>query len=195
MIKNPDKKIFMPLHADWTYVDENQYRSMSVWVPLVDTDENNGSLGVIAGSHRVMNKIRGPRIRQSSYDHDKLWTQKYGKLLPAKAGTAVIYDHALMHFSPPNYSSIPRPAINLSLVPDEAQAIHYCIPEGAHDIEKYEVNDKSFYMEYDNFQRPRRQKPIEHLPVDSVKWIDEKMNNFIVPVIKKKTIWSHFWGV
>ncbi len=178
MIKNPGSDYFMPLHADWAYVDENLFRSVAVWIPLVDTTEENGCLGVIEGSHKVMNIIRGPRIQQSSYEHDKDWVKRWGKLLPMKAGEAVIYDHALLHYSPPNRTASIRPAINLSIVPKAAEIIHFCIPEGAAEIEVYRVDDCSFYMNYDNFKRPESNSLIRTLPANSVEWIDSRMEKF-----------------
>jgi len=178
MIKNPGSDYFMPLHADWTYVDENLFRSVAIWVPLVDTSKENGCLGVIEGSHKVLNKIRGPRIQQSSYEHDRDWVKQLGKLLPMKAGGAVIYDHALLHFSPPNKTAFVRPALNLSIVPKDAEIIHYCIPEGASVIEVYRVDDPGFYISYDNFQRPETNSLIRTLPVNSVEWIDSRMEKF-----------------
>ena len=178
MIKQPDPNAFMPLHADWTYVDESQCRSIAVWVPLVDTTQENGCLGVIPKSHKVMNAIRGPRIQQTSYQHDKQWVKDYGVLLPMKAGQAVIYDHALMHYSPPNKSQTPRPALNLSMTPANAEMRHYCIPEGADVIEVYKVDDPAFFINYDNFKRPETNSLVNTLPADTVKWMDDKMENF-----------------
>lgn len=178
MIKNPNSDYFMPLHADWTYVDESRFRSVAVWVPLVDTDETNGCLGIIEGSHRVTNSIRGPRIRQSSYDNDMEWVKRFGKLLPVKAGHAIVYDHGLLHYSPPNKTNVARPALNLSIVPQEADVLHYCIPEGADAIETYDVKDDSFFIFYDNYQRPETSACIKTLPASSVPWIDERMKHF-----------------
>ena len=45
MIKNPDPENFMPLHADWTYVDESKFSSVAIWVPLVNVDAENGCPG------------------------------------------------------------------------------------------------------------------------------------------------------
>lgn len=179
MIKQPDPDVFMPLHADWAYVNEAEFRSVAVWVPLVDTDEENGCLGVIPGSHRIMNAIRGPRIQQSSYSKDKDWVKELGVLLPMKAGEAVIYDHALMHYSPPNKSPFPRPALNLSLVPNGADMIHYCVPEGSDNIEVYHVQDTSFFINYDNYQRPETDTMTATLPTNIVGWIDDKMDVLI----------------
>jgi hypothetical protein len=178
MVKQADPNIFMPLHADWTYVDENKHRSIAIWIPLIDTNEENGCLGVIEGSQKIMNKIRGPRIQQSSYTHDKEWAKTRGKLLPTNAGSAIVYDHALLHFSPPNRSGKIRPALNLSLVPKDAEIIHYCIPEGSNEIELYKVENPQFYIHYNNFQRPETGTLVGKLPANVVPFIDEKMNLF-----------------
>ena len=178
MIKHGMNDYAMPLHADWTYVNEDEFRSISAWIPLIDTNEENGCLGVIEGSHRVSEKIRGPNIQQNSYTKDKDWVKKYGNLLPTKAGHAILFDHALMHYSPPNTVDGTRPALNLSIVPAEADIFHYCIPEGSQEIEVYRVDGTEFYLKYSHYQRPETSSLIRRQPADSVKWVDKKMENF-----------------
>ena len=178
MVKQGASDYFMPLHADWTYVNEEEYRSIAVWIPLVDTNEINGCLGVIEGTHKISNKIRGAQIHQTGYIRDKEWVKKHGKLLPTTAGHAIIYDHALMHYSPPNTTPNARPALNLSVVPAEAGIIHYCIPDGTSEIEVYSVDNSDFFLSYNNGQRPRINSLIKTLPAETVKWVDEKMESF-----------------
>jgi hypothetical protein len=192
MIKHGMNDYFMPLHADWTYVNEDEFRSIAVWIPLVNTDEKNGCLGVIEGSHKVISKIRGPRIQLSGYVHDKDWVKKYGKLLPLKAGHAIIFDHALMHYSPANNTEQTRPALNLSLVPDGTDIMHYCIPEGSGDIEVYRVDGSEFFLRYSNFQKPETNSLIRTLPANTVALVDEKMENFTP--FKKKNLLARIFG-
>ena len=179
MIKNPDPNAAMDLHADWTYVDESKFRSVSIWTPLVDTTIENGCLGVIEGSHKITNAIRGPLIRQSTREHEPEWERRYGTLLPMKTGDAIIYDHALLHYSLPNKSSRPRPAFNLSLAPTSAAPwLHYCQPEGTNEIEEYSVIDTDFYIRYIHFQRPETGQLIKRFPATDIKYMDERMNSF-----------------
>jgi ectoine hydroxylase-related dioxygenase (phytanoyl-CoA dioxygenase family) len=179
MIKNPDKHVAMDLHADWTYVDEGKFRSAAIWVPLIDTNEENGCLGVIEGSHQVTNGIRGPLIRQSSRQHEGEWEKRYGKLLPMRAGDAIVYDHALLHYSPANKTIQPRPAINLSMAPSAAAPwIHYCQPEGTDEIDVYSVSDIDFYIRYTHFQRPEIGHSVRKQSPSEVKYIDDRMNQF-----------------
>jgi len=178
MIKYPDPGVAMDLHADWTYVDELQYRSLAVWIPLVDVDIENGCFGIIPGSQRVVNTIRGPLIRQSSRNHEPEWEKRYGKLIPMKAGDAILYDHALLHYSPPNKSDKVRPALNLSLAPASAQWLHYCQPEGTNEIDLYKVNNPDFYINYTHFQRPETGEIFAKKAPSEIEYIDDRMNKF-----------------
>ncbi len=178
MIKNSDPENFMPLHADWTYVDEQRFCSVAIWIPLVDVDAENGCLGIIEGSHKVTNAIRGPLLQQSSLQRDKDWEERFGKLIPMKAGDAIIYNHSLLHYSPPNKTKIARPALNLSIVPDTAPWRHYCKPDCTDEIEVYSVPDSSFYIRYNNFQRPETGTLIKRLPNNVIEFIDDRMENY-----------------
>ncbi len=178
MVKKGEGNNVMPLHADWTYVDEYKYRSLAVWIPLVDTDEKNGCFGLIPGSHKLTPIIRGPKITQGDWQNFEKWISAKGKLLRVKAGEGVIYDHALLHFSPPNVSGKIRPALNLSCAPTNAQLHHYCVPEGTTLVRKYKVDDLSFFIHYNNFQVPERGVVEEYFELDSLHYMDEEMNAF-----------------
>jgi hypothetical protein len=179
MIKNPDPSVAMFMHADWAYVDEERFRSVAIWIPLIDVDETNGCLGIIEGSHKVTNPIRGPQIRQSSQQHELEWERRYGRLLPMKAGDAIIYDHGLLHYSHPNKTDKPRPALNFSLAPSAATPLlHYCGFEGSDQIDMYSVSDPDFYIHYTHFQHPETGQLLKKIPVSTVKYIDDRMNNF-----------------
>jgi hypothetical protein len=54
-----DSESKLPLHQDWSFVDEPQWVALNVWCPLVDVDENNGPLQVVPKSHRLSNNQRG----------------------------------------------------------------------------------------------------------------------------------------
>ena len=179
MIKSPDPEVAMDLHADWAYVDEHKVRSAAIWVPLIDVNAQNGCLGIIEGSHKITNAIRGPGIRQSGRIHDNEWASRYGKLIPMKAGDAIIYDHALLHYSPPNKTDKIRPALNFSLKPASAKPwIHYFQLEGSDEIELYSVEDPAFYIRYEHFQRPQTGQFIKKFSSKEIEYIDDRMSAF-----------------
>lgn len=51
----------MPMHQDWTIVDETKFVALNIWTPLQQTTELNGTLEVIKGSHR-WHEVRAPTL-------------------------------------------------------------------------------------------------------------------------------------
>lgn len=81
MVKEPGGNNPMPLHADWTYVDESQATSLAIWLPLVDTNPENGQLGVIPFSQHLSHDIRGPGSSNGNFHvmkcSSKIWASCY----------------------------------------------------------------------------------------------------------------------
>lgn len=194
MIKNAGGGNRMPLHADWAYVKEPTYRSLAVWVPLVRTDDNNGSLGLIPYSQHLSRNIRGPRILQWNPPFGDFLIEKRGLHLPLPAGHAILYDHRLMHYSPANETHLNRPAINISLAPAKVPLVHYTIPDGKDEIHEFEVDGPDFYINYNNFQMPERGKLISILPAHSVKTIDTEVPMFLQKY-QIKSAWHKFFKI
>jgi ectoine hydroxylase-related dioxygenase (phytanoyl-CoA dioxygenase family) len=144
----------MPLHADWTYVDEGKSVSLGIWCPLVDTDENNGRLGVVPKSHTLRKNLRGPQVPTPFHHLADFIIEEYGKFLSMKAGSCVVYDHRLLHFSNANHSKKLRPAVNLVLAPKNQQLYHYANRASYPKLEKYLPQDSSFYINYEHFEIP-----------------------------------------
>lgn len=98
----------IPMHQDAGYGELEPATDVTIWLPLVDTDERNGALRVVPGSHR-----RGlvehdqaevnPVLRQADADE--------GELLPLGAGEAVAFSGLVLHGSGPNHSERERPAM------------------------------------------------------------------------------------
>jgi hypothetical protein len=179
MVKEGGGNNPMPLHADWTYVDEQQHTSMAIWLPLVDTDAGNGCLGLIPYSQHLTHHLRGPRIKQCEYGIHEVLINSAGKLIPLKAGGAIIYNHKLLHYSLPNNSGSVRPALNLSLTPRNTTIVHYTMPEGKEQVQKYEVPDFDFFIHYDNFQVPEKGLLVENIDPRSIPGFDEQVSEFI----------------
>ena len=156
MVKSQGEKSYMPLHADWTYVDEEHHQSLGIWCPLVDTDEVNGMLGVVPYSHLMRTNKRGPQIPSPFTDFNQYIIDNYGKLLKVNAGEAVIYDHRTLHFSPSNLSTSVRIAINLVATPVNATLYHYASFGKSDEIECFKPNGTSFFIAYNHFERPEQ---------------------------------------
>lgn len=179
MIKQGGGNNAMPMHADWAYVKEPAEMSIAIWIPLIDTDENNGGIGVIPFSQHLSPDIRGPRILQWNPPVAEELIAKGGKLLPMPAGHALIYNHRLLHYSPPNNSSVTRPAINISLVRKGAEVFHYTVPEGTDEIHEFSVENDDFFLRYNNFKMPETGRLIAKHSVNKVPLINAQIPDFL----------------
>lgn len=126
LFNKPSGKGYVAPHQNLTIVDEDKYTSVSIWCPLQDTDKNNGTLFLLPQSHRD----RFARYRNA--DINMKYEQEFdfedgGKLTPinVKAGEALIFNDAMIHGSPENYSSGNRYVFHALGVPQEARVV-YC---------------------------------------------------------------------
>jgi hypothetical protein len=140
-------------HQDWTFVDPPNV-SVTVWVALVDTDENNGALGFVNGSQSFFDKLVGspsPNFSTSTQGHEAILYQ-YLQFVPLKAGEAVAFDNRTVHGATPNLTSAPRVAVAIGMTPREAQLYHYFLMPGSSQnglrkILKLKV-DETFFEQY-----------------------------------------------
>jgi ectoine hydroxylase-related dioxygenase (phytanoyl-CoA dioxygenase family) len=114
----------LPPHADWNIVDERVYRSYNLWIPLVDTSVENGAVHVIPGSHSWLDYFRGPGI-PNPFEPLKMDIWNAMQALEMKAGTALLYDHRLLHASPVNHTDALRLACVLGVKPKAAPMRYY----------------------------------------------------------------------
>ena len=139
----------MPEHLDWTMVIEPDVISVGVWAPLSDTSEENGGLRLIRRSHRTLKALSGtphfPDFGEIGSISDR-FAEEDRITLDLKAGQAVIYDHRVIHYSPPNNSKTDRIAVNVAVVPRETRTFHHHLhPDGR--VERFQVDD-SFYVNH-----------------------------------------------
>ncbi|MBL4709584.1 MAG: phytanoyl-CoA dioxygenase family protein [Flavobacteriales bacterium] len=152
VIKEPGKQNIVPPHQDWTFVDENEFCSATVWTPLLDVTENNGALAVIKGSHRLFKHFRSsPSPQSKSPLSDHIFTLfPYTTVIEMKAGEALVFDNRLIHASPPNLSDQARVAVGIGITSQEASLRHYYQnPKKENQLEAYEVSP-SFFNYYNN---------------------------------------------
>jgi len=132
------------IHQDWTYLDEQRFRSAVVWIALDDVGPgaDNGPLMVLPGSHRVAGELRGTRTSQWYADHIGAIGPT---LVPVEvtAGEAVVLDNALVHASPPNRSNAMRLAVAIAVVPVEAELVH-ASADGTGRVTLLSVDDRFF---------------------------------------------------
>jgi hypothetical protein len=152
LVKMPTENSDLFIHQDWTVVDESKHVALNVWVPLCDITLENGPLMVIPGSHYAnYPTLRAPTMRYF-FDHDVETAMRELEPILVKAGTAVVLNQSIVHYSPPNRSGSIRKAITAGIKTKDAQMIfHYLDPEKpASMIEKFEMDD-DFFIQFDDF--------------------------------------------
>ena len=145
LFKKPSEQGGVFMHKDWTLIDEEHFVGYTLWIPLVDTSIENGCFEVVPRSHQKNTQPRGSNISQ---DYPDTSPDDF-RAVPVKAGDAIIFDHRLLHSSPPNLSETDRLAVGLSIVPKDAAVIHYFHKLETGETTRNEVGDdfliKSFY--------------------------------------------------
>lgn len=156
-IKWPGEASALPCHQDWTMVDESRFRSVAVWVPLVDTDGTNGVLGALPGSHRFLDHIRCSPMNPADFRTEETLV-RFDELepIPVRAGQAIIFDNGVVHGSDANRSADWRPAVTVAYRPAEATLLHHYLPDpDGREVEVFEV-DPEFFSEISIGERPKR---------------------------------------
>ena len=98
----------IPLHQDNGYGELDPMTDVTIWLPLVDTDERNGALQIVSGSHEQgllphAQASLNPVLREASGAEPVA--------LPLRAGHAIAFSGLLLHGSGPNRSGAVRPAM------------------------------------------------------------------------------------
>lgn len=135
-------------HQDITFVDERNYASISVWVALQDTDESNGCMYFLPGSHRLVHTIRPTHQYPWAYEYVKEEIKKNAKIIPVKAGEAFVFHHGILHGSLANTSGKDRLAAVMAAYHSDAPLIHYYLPDGKGNVLKKYGMDKEAFLSF-----------------------------------------------
>lgn len=115
----------VPWHQDKSYwPDANSNPVITVWIPLVDSTEENGCLHLIPRTHKK---------RAIAHGHESYSGTQYLEIapeevqrrkaeiiaLPLQAGSAVLFNDRLIHMSTPNNSDHVRWSVDLRYQPTD----------------------------------------------------------------------------
>jgi hypothetical protein len=121
-VKQPGRGQF-EVHQNWTLTTEPSDLTVTVWVPLHDTDGTNGSLALVPGSHKLTEDVAFPRGDHYFTDYqDVLGTEDF-RPVPVAAGEAVLFDDSIIHGSGANTSSVARRALQIAVIPAAATPV------------------------------------------------------------------------
>ena len=150
MVKNPGKNNFTPVHQDWTFVDEKNYASYTLWCPLVPVDFSTSTLGIIPKSHQFLpDEIRPspcPTYLPPFMSYAPVLL-KYLKYIPLAPGEALLFDHRTWHGAGPRNAKTPRIALGVVLAHQKAPLQHHYILPQKKQVAILKV-DKKFILKY-----------------------------------------------
>jgi len=158
LYKTPGVQSELAAHQDWTIVDEEKEIALNCWVPLCDITIENGPLMILPGSQYPKHPVlRAPTLPFFFSGNDDLVKAELEPML-VKAGTAVILNQSVIHYSLANHSQHVRKAITAGVKSADAQMyFHYKLP----NEDKLEVfqEDDDFLLRFDNFLEDIGQRP------------------------------------
>ncbi|KRE72015.1 phytanoyl-CoA dioxygenase family protein [Paenibacillus sp. Soil750] len=118
LIKLPHSPSVCHWHQDDAYYTEvvNSDTRMSIWVPLQDTDEKNGCLWIVPGSHKQglqPYKVQNNGTCRKALDEDQVDLSK-AEPVPMKAGSILLFNALTWHSSKGNETDQVRRAFIVS---------------------------------------------------------------------------------
>jgi len=144
-VKQPGVGRFQ-IHQNWPTTEDLSITTLTVWCPMHDVDESNGTIRVVPGSHKIVSDVATPQ-RPSFFDafEDEL-IDRYLQPISMRGGEALVFDDSLLHWSTENYSDAPRRAVQIETVPAEEQAVLYHLDDYGPEPqwELYAVDDAFF---------------------------------------------------
>ncbi len=178
LIKGTGPKSEMPIHQDWTIVDEKKYYAANLWIPLRDTNERNGTLELMKGSHRWYDSVRAPSLPMPFEGHEET-LKKHLTLVPADLGQVVLLNQATIHYSKPNMGSEIRPAITVGVISEEAPLLLNYYDKEREELEVFSQED-DFLLRFEDFgnaiyERPRMGKSAGFRPYQVPKISEDEM--------------------
>ena len=182
----------MPMHQDWTIVDEDRFVAINVWTPLVDCSEENGTLEVITGSHRYLKVKRMPTL-EFVLEGKQQDLKPFLTPIPTKAGEAIFINQALIHYSKPSTKRELRIAITTGVVSQEADLVLYYFDKNHPDrLEVFQQED-DFLLRFTDFMRDIYMRPKTGSSIGYIPYSRPDLDwNTVLEEIKKAKVESRF---
>jgi hypothetical protein len=162
-IKQPGAGKF-EMHQNWTHVVDDKLTSLTIWCPLVDTSEENGTIQLVPGTHKMLPDIATLNLPYYFRDIEEYIANHEMITIPLKAGQCVIFEDGMIHYSDVNKSNAPRLAIQILTGPRHSFPVYYYFNPAAPEkgFEVFEIDDE-FFMKNNYFnmlERPQNQKSL-----------------------------------
>lgn len=143
MVKSHKDSTVLPLHQDWSVIEEDEYGTWFIWCPLQQVDAINGGLFVVEGSHKYFNTLRSGTYPSDRYllPHE---LERCIKNISLRAGEAVLYSDRLFHGSHANNSDEDRVVVTGRVIEQGAGLVYFHKKNGE-EVDVYPA-DEAFYL-------------------------------------------------
>ena len=124
MVKSTKDSEVLPLHQDWSVVDEDIFSTYFIWSPLQVTGPENGGLFVLEGSHNYFNVLRSGSYPSNRYPLPPELHQ-FTKNIHLKPGQAILYSDQLFHGSYANSTEADRIVATARVMNNDAPLVYF----------------------------------------------------------------------
>jgi hypothetical protein len=147
-VKPPGRGDF-GLHQNWPALASLDDVTVTLWCPLVDVSAQNGAVGVVPGSHKILPHVQGPATRSYFAGLEQaIIDEGLVRTMALKAGEAAIFDDGIIHGSPPNLSDTARVAAQLICGPADAVPVFF--RDAGDDLFEIVEADPEFWLNHDS---------------------------------------------
>jgi hypothetical protein len=129
-------------HTDLSIAADPETSVINIWSPLVDSSDENGTLRVVPGSHRLFPYISSMETTSGYWRPYVAAMMERSVPVDLRCGEAVVYDGTLLHGSKPNATANLRPAVNIAYLPAEVRPVAYSLDPDS-DGRRFEMFDMS----------------------------------------------------
>lgn len=167
LVKQVSERSVLGPHQDLRFVDEQNFYSFNLWVATEPTSKQNGCLRFLKGSQNFYDTIRPLPFYPWKYRSvEKIILENIADIT-TEVGDCVVLNHACIHASYPNVSNKVRVAAILAMVPEEAEIVHYFLPDGndKNEVEEYSMALEDF-VNLKGGQRPQRARLLKKFHYD-----------------------------
>lgn len=174
IVKVAGKKSEFALHQDYTICDETKYSPLTLWIPLQDTNIENGALCVVPFSHHLYSPYRGIGI-EPQYQKYQSEIKKYLLPIEMKAGDILFFDNRLLHYSPPNLSNKNRVVVSYGVLHPSA-TLEICYQNSENNTIEIYQQENDFLLTHKGFHTACDCKPETGLLTKEIKVEEDNVN-------------------
>lgn len=148
--KFSDQNSAFGIHQDTTGLDEAIFTPLNVWIPLQDTDLDNGCLCLVPKSQKFAFPYRGTSFK-GQFDEVTEEIKPYLLPIKMKAGDVLIFDNRTLHYSPPNTLKKARVVVMSGIFHENAEILTCFQKNTQSPIEVYKQPD-DYLLTYKGFK-------------------------------------------